>query len=197
MTSEPDSTSRRRPPTIDLTAKEVETDPPAPPSGGPEPSGERARRNDGAGRHARWNLAGWIKPYGIAAAGGAIVTAAILVGLWFAGFAPSRGGGTPTAAATPHSAPVDDIAARLDKIQGALQAQPADSALAGRVAAAEAAAKSLGDTLAALNRRLDDIAVAAKSALARADAAAAAADAAKNAAQTGVPRSDLDALAGQ
>ena len=197
MTSEPDSTPRRRPPTIDLTAKEVETERPSQPSGGTEAASGRAQRGDGAGQSAGWKLASEAKPYAMAAAGGAIVTAAILAGLWFTGLVPSRGGATPPApnAATANATAADDISARLDKIQGALQARPADAALAGRIAAAEAETKALGETLAALNRRLDDIAVTARSALAHADAAAAAADASKSAAQAGVGRGDLDALA--
>jgi hypothetical protein len=63
------------------------------------------------------------------------------------------------------------------------------------VAAAEAQTKALGDSLAALNRRLDEVAVASQSALAQAKTAAtAAADAAKNAARTDVQHGDIDAL---
>jgi hypothetical protein len=193
MTSEPDSTPRRRPPTIDLTAKEVETERPSQPSGGPEPTGDQAAHRDGAGRRAWWNFAGAAQPYAMAAAG-AIVTAAILAGLWLAGLAPSRGGAPPPAGPAA-SATADDIAARLDKIQGALQARPPDAALASRVAAAEAETKALSERLAALNHRLDDIAVTARSALAHADAASAAAEASKSAAQAGVGRGDLDTLA--
>lgn len=188
MTSEPDSTPRRRPPTIDLTAKEVETEQPSQPSAGPEATGDQAAHHDGAGRRAWWNFAGAAQPYAMAAAAGAIVTAAILAGLWLAGLAPSRGGAAPPAAA-------DDITARLDKIQGALQARAPEAALASRVAAAEAETKALGERLAALNHRLDDIAVTARSALAHADAASAAAEASKSAAQAAVGRGDLDALA--
>ena len=63
------------------------------------------------------------------------------------------------------------------------------------MAAAEAATKSLSDSLAALTRRVDDVAAAAQTALAQAKSASTAADAAKSAAQAGVARSDLDALA--
>jgi hypothetical protein len=195
MTSEPDSTPRRRPPTIDLTAKEVETDKPAQAAGGPEAASDRANERGAAGERAAWNLAGRLKPHAIAAALGAVVMAAIIGGLWIAGFGPSRGGTAPPVAQTPVSNAVDEISARLDKIQGALQTRPPDPALANRIATAEAETKSLGDSLAALNRRLDDIAVTARSALAHADAASAAADASKNAAQTNVQRGDLDALA--
>ena len=196
MTSDADSTPRRRPPTIDLTAKEVETERPAQTSGGPQAGTDRAREGDAAGRRMPWGFAGPPKSYALAAAAGAVAAAAIIAGFWFVGFAPVRGGPPPTAAApVPNTAAVEEISARLDKIQGALQARQADGALANRIATAEAEAKALGDTLAALNRRLDDIAVTARGALARADAASAAADASKKAAQTGVERGDLDALA--
>ena len=63
------------------------------------------------------------------------------------------------------------------------------------MAAAEAQAKSLGDSLAALNRRLDEVAAASQSALAQAKTeAAAATDAMKNAARPGVEQSDVNAL---
>jgi hypothetical protein len=195
MTSDADSTPRRRPPTIDLTAKEVETEQPSQPSAGPEPGGDRAQPG-GASRHAWPNFTGPVKPYALAAAGGGIAVAAIIAGLWVTGLVPSRGGAAPPASApAPNIVAGDEIAARLDRIQGALQARQADSALANRVANAEAEVRALGDTLAALTRRLDDVAVAARSALARADAAAAsAADALKNTAQTGVQHGDLELL---
>src|SRR5579872_2791701 len=182
MTSDADSTPRRRPPTIDLTAKEVETERPPQASAGPQAGTDRAPEGDAAGPRMPWGLADPPKSYALAAAAGAVATAAIIAGVWFAGFAPVRGGPPPgppptAAAPVPDSAAVGEISARLDKIQGALQARQADTALATRVAAAEAEAKALGDTLAALNRRLDEIAVTARGALARADAASAAADA--------------------
>ena len=200
MTSDADSTPRRRPPTIDLTAKEVETERPPQTSGGPQAGTDHAPEGDATGPRLPWGLADPPKSYALAAAAGAIATAAIIAGVWLVGFAPGRGPPTAATASTatapvPDTAAVGEISARLDKIQGALQARQADTALATRVAAAEAEAKALGDTLAALNRRLDEIAVTARGALARADAASAAADASKKAAQTGVERGDLDALA--
>jgi hypothetical protein len=197
MTSDADSTPRRRPPTIDLTAKEVETERSSQTSGGPQAGAERAPEGDATGPRAPWGFAGPPKSYALAAAAGAVVTAAIIAGFWFVGIAPVRGGPPPppAVAQVPNTAAVEAISARLDKIQGTLQARQADTALATRIATAEAEAKALGDTLAALNRRLDDIAVTARGALARADAASAAADASKKAAQTGVERGDLDALA--
>ena len=200
MTSDADSTPRRRPPTIDLTAKEVETERPSQASGGPQAGTDRAPEGDAAGPRMPWGFADPPKSYALAAAAGAVATAAIIAGVWFVGFAPVRGGSPPgppstAAAPVPDTAAVEAISARLDKIQGTLQARQADTALANRVATAEAEAKALGDTLAALNRRLDEIAVTARGALAHAEAASAAADASKKAAQTGVERGDLDALA--
>jgi hypothetical protein len=195
MTSEPDSTPRRRPPTIDLTAKEVETGRQEPAADAPDPTGDRAPQDDGAGKRRQGSLAGPLRPYALAAAAGAIGVAAIVAGLWYTASAPSRGGAPQPAMQAPNRTAVDEISARLDKIQVALQGRQADTALANRVATAEAEAKALSETLAALNRRLDDIAVTARSALAHADAAAAAADAAKSAAQANLQRGDLDALA--
>jgi hypothetical protein len=178
--SEPDSTPRRRPPTIDLTATEVENEKPA---RGPETS-------DGSGAHnarAAPNFAARLRPHLIGGAAGAIVMAAIVIGLWLAGLF-SWQNAPPANTNNGDSA----ISAQLGKIQAELQARPAESALTARLATVEAQAKSLGDSLAAINRRLDDIAVAAKSARDRADAASAAAN---GAAQNSVQRGDLDALA--
>ena len=130
----------------------------------------------------------------IGAAAGAVAVLVIVAALWLAGFGPSPSS-APVAAPPSDTAAVKDISARLDKIETALAARRPDEALAARLAAAEAETKALDNTLAALNRRLDDIAVTARSAQARADGAAAAAEASKSAAQGGVQRSDLDALA--
>ena len=66
MTSEPDSTPRRRPPTIDLTAKEVETAP------GPSTSESAAAESTKAGKtHAGRNSSGGAIPYMIGALVGA------------------------------------------------------------------------------------------------------------------------------
>lgn len=215
MTSDPDSPSRRRPPTIDLTAQEVETEAARPSEGAPG-TAQKSRR---------WNFAGRTASQAIAAATGAVIAAAIIAVLWSTGIIPSRDSVAPpqSVQATP------DVSAQLNKIESALQARPPapDPALTSRLAALEAQTKTLSDSLTALNRRLDDVAVAAKSAGERADAASAAAKsageradaaaaAAKNAgqradsasaaakqtvqaaqttAQSAVQRSDLDALA--
>jgi hypothetical protein len=102
----------------------------------------------------------------IGAAIGAIVMAAIVAGLWIAGFVPSREA-----------------------------AAPSNTSPSSAAAPAAAETKSLGDSLAALNRRLDDMAATSQSAVKEADAASAAADAAKSASQTNVQRTDVDALA--
>jgi hypothetical protein len=207
MTSEPDSTPRRRPPTIDLTATEVDADKPAAaaepgPSepdnarsdtgqqtGGPAPSRPRSSINSAVGGI-------------VAGAAGAIAVVAIGAGLWAGGYLPPGLLPPSSSAQPPNNAAIADISARLNKIEGAIASrqQPApspqpDPALVSRLAAAEAATRSQGDSLAALTRRVDDVATAAQGALAQAKSASTAADAAKNAAQAGVARSDLDALA--
>ncbi len=201
MTSDADSTPRRRPPTIDLTAKEVETERPSQTSGGPQAGTDHAPEGDATGPRMPWGLADPPKSYALAAAAGAIATAAIIAGVWFVGFAPVRGGPPPRPSRRrpPRRFPTPRRSKRFPpgstRSRGRCRRGRRISALATRVAAAEAEAKALGDTLAALNRRLDEIAVTARGALARADAASAAADASKKAAQTGVERGDLDALA--
>jgi hypothetical protein len=187
MTSEPDSTPRRRPPTIDLTAKEVETAEGA--AAQESPAADAARDRAAAG-----NASGGAKPYAVGAAAGAVAVAAIIAGIWIAGLAPARETPAPQSAAAARSPATDEISSRLEKIQETLQAPRSNESLAPRVTAAEAQTKSLGDQLSALTRRVDDIAAASQSALAQAKAAAAAADGAKNAAVAGAQRSDIDAL---
>ena len=186
MTSEPDSHSRRRPPTIDLTATEVKSDEAT-------PKAKAAAKSRTSGRFT--GIVGAII--------GAVIVAAAGAGLWFSGVVPSR-----NAAPAAHDGAMDAISAQLNQIQAALAARPAlsGSALNGRVAALDAQIKALSDQLAALNRRLDGIAVAAQSAREHADAAVAAAQSAgkradeaaaavKAVPQSAVTRSDLDALA--
>jgi hypothetical protein len=193
MTSEPDSTPRRRPPTIDLTAKEVETAP----GGSAQDSAAPDSATAGATRAAR-NPGGAI-PYVIGAVVGAVVVAAIVVGIWIGGFVPVREaprGAAVTSAPTANAAgSTDEISSRLEKIQDALKTPRTDEALVSRIAAAEAQTKALGDQLSALARRVDDIAATSQTALAEAKAATSVADGAKNAAQAAAQHADLDALA--
>ena len=209
MTSEPDSTPRRRPPTIDLTATEVAADKPA---AGNDPAAEGAQTDGASGQPSTKPAAGgpggprlFIVTAFASIAAGALVVAIIGVGLWFAGYVPAREPAAAPNAQPPNSAAIAEISARLNKIEGAIATQQQqkpvpppqpDPALLSRLAAAEAATKSLSDSLAALTHRVDDAAAAAQNALAQAKSASTAADAAKSAAQTEVvARSDLDALA--
>jgi hypothetical protein len=211
--SEPDSTPRRRPPTIDLTATEVDAEKPA---AAQEPSQEPAKEpatanapSDGGQQTGEPAPGRPRSPIKSAVAGivggatGAIAVIAIGAGLWFGGYVPP---GLLPASPSPqptNNAAIDDISARLNKIEGAIATQQQkpvpppqpDPALVSRLAAAEAATKSLTDSLATLTHRIDDAAAAAQNALAQAKSASTAADAAKSAAQPDVARSDLDALA--
>ena len=204
MKSEPDSTPRRRPPTIDLTATEVDAEKPA---AAPEPAAADARsdtgQQTGAPAPALGRPRSAIKSAVAGIAAGAIAVVAIGAGLWFGGYVPPGLLPVSPSAQPPNSAAIADIAARLNKIEGAIAnqqqktappSQP-DPALVSRLAVAEAATKSLGDSLAALTHRVDDATAAAQNALAQAKSASTAADAAKSAGQSGVARSDLDALA--
>jgi hypothetical protein len=192
MTSEPDSTARR-PPTIDLTATEVDAEKTA-----------TAAEGAAATTPPEGPSSGRLKHQGVGAFLGAIVgavlVAAIFAGLWFGGYVPPRETALP-ASAPATSASSGDLAARLDKIESAMNAQQPDTALAARVTAAETAEKSQNATLAALTGRISDATTAAQNAQAQAktaaDAASAAQTAAKRAAQGAVSHSDLDALSGR
>lgn len=160
MTSESDSTPRRRPPTIDLTATEIEAERPAAESSRPEsPAFDSAPEE--TSKSTTWELA---RPQVIGAAVGALAMAAILVGLWLAGVVPPTNG-SPGGA----NGSASGISAQLDKIQAELQTQPPQQAIAARLTAVEAQSKALNDSLAALNRRIDDVAVAAKSSVQHGD----------------------------
>jgi len=196
MTSEPDSTPRRRPPTIDLTAKEVEPETPSSmQESAADAAEDRTTHKEAPGEPNHSNFLARVSPYAVGALVGAVVLGAIMAGFWMVGLVPPQQTAAAPGAQGAKAASTDEISSRLDKIQQALQAPHADQALAARVAAAEAQSKSLGDSLAALNRRLDEVAAASQSVLAQAKAAAAAAtDAMTNAARTGVEQSDIDAL---
>ena len=185
--SEPDNTPRRRPPTIDLTAKELETGETAPPqdSAASGAAADRAAASESAPSSR-------VVPYATGIVAGAVVVAAIVAGLWFAGLLPPHEAATPNA---PTASAGDEVSSRLDKIQQALQTPRTDASLAAKVAAAEAQAKSLGDAQAALSRRVDEVAAAAQSAQMQGKSASTAAEQAKSAAQGSLQHGDLDALA--
>jgi len=197
MTSQPDSTPRRRPPTIDLTATEVgeETAASAPDGATAGAEGVQEAGTRGGGRTARGF--GALRPqaaHAVGAIAGAAAIIAVLAAFWWAGMIPARD--SPPRSATPDAAaaPAKELSARLDKIEAALAAQRPDASLATRITAAEAEAKALDNSTSALIRRVDGIAVTVGNAQARADAAEAAADAAKSTAQTAVQRAEFDAV---
>lgn len=189
MTSEPDSTPRRRPPTIDLKATEIETEKPASTeeAAAPEPPPDHAAsagEESAPSASVGWNFfhhVGRLRPraagaYAIGALAGAVAMLVVFGALWLAGTLPPTGTTTRTAAQTSEAAASKDISVRLDRIEAALAGQHPDAALAKQMAAAEAEATSLSDSLAALNRRVDDVAVTARDALGRANAASATGD---------------------
>jgi len=204
--SDSDSAQRRRPPTIDLTAQEVESERPADANeslGASTASADRAGQG-GASERDAGRTARWTAPYVFAGLIGAAAAAALIVGLWFAGLAPQRGNGArqsatgPSATPAPRVTDVTEIENRLDKIQGALQAKPPDAGLTTRIADVETRTKALGDAVAALSHRLDEIAAATRDLTTDAKAAAVAAQEAKQeaktAAQNQVQSGDLDQI---
>jgi hypothetical protein len=114
--------------------------------------------------------------------------------------APSRTPSPPASTVPPQTSPTTpDLSARLDKIERGIEAQRTEPASGSRIAGIEAQAKSLGDGIAALQRRVDEIAASGQSAAKQADTALNAAAAAKSASEAAnkmeVQRSDLDAVA--
>ncbi len=211
MTSESDSTSGRRPPTIELTATEVEPPQAAQGSAAPKPAADADPPKQAAAENPATQAApkpklaarseGRMIAHAVSAAIGAIAAATVLVGLWLLGFTLARDVVTEATTSDAATSRLNaDVAARLDKIEHAIQAPRPETAtvppaLSNRLTAVELQAKMLGDSVAALNHRADDVAAAAQAAQKQADSAASAADAAKNAGQAGVQKSDLDALA--
>lgn len=223
--SEMDDKSGRRPPTIELQATEVvgaaEERGNADAAGGPEQ--ESASAPAGANGASSTRSGARLTSHIASALLGAVVVAGAVAVLWFTGIIPAReaapmttasGAPTPPApmpnpapslpaspppAAVQNSAPAPELAARLDKIERAIETQRSDPALGSRIAELAAQSKALGDNVAALTRRVDDIAAASQSAGKQADSALNAAEAAKSASAAAskdqVHREDIDALA--
>ena len=168
--------------------------PEGPPSGGAEET--QAGVPPPREPHSRNKSFGWLSvarawPLIIAAAAGAGLAALIMLALGTGSGFTNRDSGSdvlaarlnriesrlqeisnrPSAAIDPKS--LEDVAARLGKIEAALSApRAADPAFAGRVAAAENQAKSTAEELASLKGRVDEVASLARAAQSRADAAA-------------------------
>jgi len=206
--SDPDSAQRRRPPTIDLTAKEVETGRPADGAESSTASAASADNRTGQGspsEHGSSPAPGRKTPYIVGGLIGAAAGAAIIVGLWFAGLAPQGWSAAPQRAATSPLAPASDskrmseIEVQLDKLRAAAQATPPDGGLTPRIANVETQTEALNDAIAALTRRVDEIAASTHDLATEAKVAAAAATAAaaegKAAAQSKEQSGDLDQIA--
>jgi hypothetical protein len=223
MTSESDNTGRR-PPTIELAATEVATSAAEPAAGPAEsadtraaeeaPASSNASSPTGGKQQTSSASSGRLKLHITGALIGAVIMAAALAALWLTDLIPARDGTaghtlasntsapatlspTPPPNQAPNQAP--DLSARLDKIERAIEAQRTEPALGNRIGGVEAQAKSLGNDVAALQRRLDEIAASGQSAAKQADTALNAAEAAKSASEAAnkmeVQRGDLDAVA--
>jgi hypothetical protein len=255
--SDSDSAQRRRPPTIDLTAKEVETSQPTEPAGsswaasaGPEGAGKGDASHGGSSPTRR------ATPYVVSGLIGAVAVAGVVAAVWFTGLAPQRSGDIPQNAgnsspapdsmriaeneakrvppqvrppdsgaipqrgnaaaqnayapppvsASPPPATLGDVRARmaeaqarLEKLRTATQAPPPDAGPPPRASEPDAQTKALGDAVAALTRRVDEIAASTRDLAAQVKAASAAATAAaeeaKVAAQNKAQSGDIDQFA--
>jgi hypothetical protein len=218
--SETDDQTPRRPPTIELAATEVDG------SADKAAASEADAGAAGAAEHA--TAAAGSAPSGrrftshiASALIGAVVMAAAAAAFWITGIIPPHETtpvGTaasdmsapaapsnpppsppPSPAAAQNGSAAPDVAARLDKIERAIEAQPSDPALGSRIAELAGQTKTLADNLAALTRRVDETAAASQSAAKAADTALNTAAAAKSASEAvskdQVRHEDVDALA--
>jgi hypothetical protein len=224
--SETDDQPARRPPTIELAATEVDSSAEQPTAAKTESAsanGGHGSEQASAGSHASTSGRTGRRLFSLIASAliGAAAMAAAAAALWFfdvipareATPAPSVASNTSTAASLLPNAPssppptavvqngsaAPNLTARLDKIERAIEAQRSDPALGSRIAELAAQTKALGDNLAALTRRVDEIAATSQSAAKQADTALNAAETAKSASEaTGknqVRHEDVDALA--
>ena len=224
MTSETDDKAGRRPPTIELAATEVDGRADQPAAGAADAgAGAAAAEGTTAGSNAPASApsGGRFTSHIASALIGALVMAGTAAALWFTGVIPSREAAPVATAAPDTSAPATpsnpvpnfppspaaaqntpiapDLTARLDKIERAIEARRSDPALGGRIAELAAQTKALGDNLAALTRRVDDIAATSQSAAKQANTALNAAETAKSASEAAgkdqLRHEDVDALA--
>ncbi|HEX4409443.1 MAG TPA: hypothetical protein VH206_11775 [Xanthobacteraceae bacterium] len=221
MTSE--NQPGRRPPTINLTATEVEN-----PAAAKDDAAKGVGAEDGAADSVSPQTASEAAPdqkpeaeaspasgggrsYALIALVGVVVIAAAAGGLWYKGLIPGQTTWSqnvssddhappPAAAPSTSSTANSDVTARLDKIEHALQTParqepaPIPPALTNRLNTTEAQNKSLTDSIAALKQRIDDIAAASQSAAKQAASANAAANAAQSSLKTNVQDSVKEAM---
>jgi len=206
----PPGSSGRRPPTIDLTATEIES---------PEPAAKSAKASAGASAAADSSSgpSAWLPsdipwvPICAGVAGGAVVLAVLGIANLIMG--PDTGTSALNArlagleqrirdvAARPVPAgsdprALDDVTARVGKLESAsAKAQPGgtDPALANRIASIEGQVKALTESVSVLGRRTDEAVTAAREARQRAEAG----DSTQKAvpAVPAIERSELEALA--
>ena len=172
--ADPPRPKKRAPPTIDLSATEVQAaatagDPPPaqqadtpPPE--PPPGPEQGNVLNRPSTHIN------VASVAAGAAGAAIMTL-VLGGLWFTGMVPARYA-EPGVVSAVDTKLVDALNGRIAKIEDTIaKLPPGDAGMNERLAAADNAMKSLGLALAGLNRRSDDIAASTTAARERAEAA--------------------------
>lgn len=210
----PPGGSGRRPPTIDLTATEIESPEPAksadasPGTADPDSTvGSSPGGTDGRPLTVPW------VPIGAGVAGGAVVLAALGIANLITGpdtTASSlnarlagleqriRDVGARPSPTVADPRILDDVAARLAKLEAApVTQQPGatDPALANRIAGIEGQVKALAESVSILGRRTDEAMAAARDARQRVEALG---DSAPKAAPSGAPaveRNELEALA--
>jgi hypothetical protein len=184
----PHRSRKRAPPTIDLSATEVKAEEP-PAAEPPKPDSAATDRQTTATPNILLKYAG----IGASVAAGVVAT---LAALWFASHLPTGGSASAirdrlaaleaqvsakSSAPQPDPQALANLSQRLEKLEQAVSKLPAaaqnNPALDQRLGTIENSMKSLGIAVAALTKRIEDLAATSSAARDRADMAAKAADA--------------------
>ena len=140
------ASSRRAPPTIDLKSSDYSEFP----SPSDAPSSEKVDR-------ATSGRANVLRQYAVPAIAGAIAALVVAGPLMMSGIFRKNESPAPSPVAAPNQAVLDDLNARLARIEKIPAAPLSDPLLPARVATLEQSAQSARETLAALRRQVDSL----------------------------------------
>ncbi len=141
------ASSRRAPPTIDLKSSDY--------SESPSPSSTESSSD--SANQATSGRANVLRQYAVPAIAGAIAALVVAGPLMMSGIFRKNESPAPSPVAAPNQAVLDDLNARLARIEKIPAAPLSDPLLPARVATLEQSAQSARETLAALRRQVDSL----------------------------------------
>ncbi len=141
------ASSRRAPPTIDLKSSDY--------SESPSPSSTESSSD--SANQATSGRANVLHQYAVPAIAGAIAALVVAGPLMMSGIFRKNESPAPSPVAAPNQAVLDDLNARLARIEKIPAAPLSDPLLPARVATLEQSAQSARETLAALRRQVDSL----------------------------------------